>query len=69
MKALRQGQTPLQAHKRFDVTILKQLEDGDAVEKEEGDREEAVAPYRTAILILSTVVVIFIVIILILLFK
>ena len=39
LNALRQGQTPLQAHKRFDVTILKQLEDGDVVEKEEGYRD------------------------------
>jgi serine/threonine protein kinase len=69
LNALREGRTPLQAHKRFDVTMLKQLEDGDIVEKEEGIREEAVAQYRMAILILSTVVVVSIVIILILLFK
>ena len=69
LNALREGQTPLQAHKRFDVTMLKQLEDGDIVEKEEGVREEAVAQYRMAILILSTVLALFFVIILILLLK
>ena len=69
LNALRQGQTPLQAHKRFDVSMLKQLEDGDIVEKEEGIREEAVAQYRMAILILSTVLALFFVIILILLLK
>jgi hypothetical protein len=69
LNALREGQTPLQAHKRFDVSILQQLENGDVVEKEEGIREEAVAQYRMAILILSTVVVLCIVIILILWFK
>ncbi|MBN1806319.1 MAG: serine/threonine protein kinase [Sedimentisphaerales bacterium] len=69
LNALREGQTPLQAHKRFDVSILKQLEDGDIVEKEEEFQEEEVAKYRMAILILSTVVVLFGVIILILLFR
>ncbi len=66
LNALSEGQTPLQAHKRFDISMLKQLENGDVVEKEEGFREEAVAQYRMAILILSTVVVVFFVIILIL---
>jgi hypothetical protein len=61
LNALREGQTPLQAHKRFDVSMLQQLENGDVVEKEEAYKEEAVAQYRTAILILSTVLVVFVV--------
>jgi serine/threonine-protein kinase len=61
LNALREGQTPLQAHKRFDVSMLQQLENGDVVEKEEVYKEEAVAQYRTAILILSTVLVVFVV--------
>jgi len=69
LNALREGQTPLQAHKRFDVTMLQQLENGDVVEKEEAYQEEAVAQYRMAILILSIVTVVFFVIILILWFK
>lgn len=69
LNALREGQTPLQAHKRFDVSMLQQLENGDVVEKEEGYREEAVAQYRTAILILSIVVIVSFVIILIMLLK
>lgn len=69
LNALREGQTPLQAHKRFDVSILQQLENGDVVEKEEGYKEEAVAQYRMAILILSIVTVVFFVIILIMLLK
>jgi serine/threonine-protein kinase len=69
LNALREGQTPLQAHKRFDVSILQQLENGDVVEKEEVYKEEAVAQYRTAILILSIVAVVFFVIILVLLLK
>ena len=69
LNALREGQTPLQAHKRFDVSMLQQLENGDVVEKEEVYKEEAVAQYRMAILILSIVVVVSFVIILIMLFK
>jgi len=69
LNALRQGQTPLQAHKRFDVSMLQQLENGDVVEKEEVYKEEAVAQYRMAILILSTVLVVSFVIILILWLK
>jgi serine/threonine-protein kinase len=64
LEALRQGQPPLQAHRRFDVSMLKQLEKGDAVEKEAGYKEETVAQYRMAILILSTIVAVFFVIIL-----
>ena len=69
LNALREGQTPLQAHKRFDVSMLQQLENGDVVEKEEVYQEEAVAQYRMAILILSIAVVVSFVIILILWFK
>jgi len=65
LEALRQGQSPLQAHRRFDVSMLEQLEKGDAVEiKEEGYKEETVAQYRMAILILSTLLAVFFVIIL-----
>jgi len=69
LEALREGRPPLQAHKRFDVSMFEQLERGDVVEKEEGYKEEAVAQYRMAILILSTVLALFFVIILILLLR
>jgi serine/threonine protein kinase len=69
LTALREGQTPLQAHKRIDVSMLQQLENGDVVEKEEVYQEEAVAQYRMAILILSIVVVVSFVIIIIMLLK
>ncbi len=69
LEALREGRPPLQAHKRFDLSMLEQLEKGDAVEKEEGYKEEAVAPYRMAILILSIFLALFFVIILVLLLR
>jgi len=69
LEALREGRPPLQAHKRFDVSMFEQLEKGDAIEKEEGYKEETIAPYRMAILILSIFLALFFVIILILLLR
>ncbi len=69
LEALREGRPPLQAHKRFDVSMFEQLEKGDAVEKEESYKEETIAPYRMAILILSIFLALFFVIILILLLR
>ena len=69
LEALRAGRPPLQAHKRFDISVFEQLEKGDAVEAEEGYKEETVAQYRMAILILSIFLALFFVIILILIFK
>jgi serine/threonine protein kinase len=70
LEALREGKPPLQAHKRFDVSILEQLEDGEAIEEEEKDYErEALANYKMAILVLSALAAIFFVIIVLLLVK
>ena len=58
MEALRNGQTPLQAHKRFDVTQLGKLEDGEIIESEEKEEDyqaETIAHYRIVIVILSIV--------------
>jgi len=55
LEALRNGQPPLQAHKRFDVSMLQQLEKGDLVEPEEQiDAEEALARYKMVLLIVGT---------------
>jgi serine/threonine protein kinase len=68
LEALRNGQLPLQAHKRFDVSALEQLEKGDVVEvTEKVFGEETITRYRVAILILSTVTAVSILIILLLL--
>ena len=70
LEALRNGQPPLQAHKRFDVSMLKQLGKGDVVEvKEKVYEEDTIANYRMAILVLSAVTAIFFLVILILLLK
>ncbi len=56
LEAVASGQPPLRAHKRFDVSVYEQLEEGDALEEEAGDYEdEVIARYRTAVVILSVV--------------
>ena len=70
LDALRNGQPPLQAHKRFDISMLEQLGRGDVVEDtEKVYGEETIAHYRMAILILSTMAAVFFVVILLLLLK
>ncbi|MHC4558375.1 MAG: serine/threonine protein kinase [Planctomycetota bacterium] len=69
-EALRNGQPPLQAHKRVDVSMLRQLGKGDVVEvKEKVYEEDTIANYRMAILVLSAVTAIFFLVILLLLLK
>jgi len=68
LEALQNGRLPVQAHRRFDVSMLEQLEEGDAVEvKEKVYEEETIANYRMAILILSTVAAVFLLVIILLL--
>jgi serine/threonine-protein kinase len=56
LEALRQGHPPIQARKRFDVEMLEQLENGDAVEAEPVvDTEEIITRYRMYLLILGAV--------------
>ena len=56
LEALKNGRAPLQAHKRFDVSMLQQLGKGDAVEVEEQTyTEETLARYKLALLIIGAV--------------
>jgi len=56
LEAVRNGQPPLRAHKRFDVSALEQLENGEAIEdQQEVYLRDTVARYRIGILILSAV--------------
>jgi serine/threonine-protein kinase len=59
-RALQRGEAPLQAHKRFDVSALEELEDGEEIELEEagGEYEEALlAKYRVAVIVLGVLAV------------
>ncbi len=70
LKAVYDGQAPLRAHKRFDVSVFEQLEEGEAVEpREDIFSREAIAHYRIAVLILSAVAAISFLVIFLLLLK
>jgi serine/threonine protein kinase len=56
LEALRGGHPPLQAHKRFDVSMLEQLEEGDTVETQQQEYvDEVITKYRMAVLVLGAV--------------
>jgi serine/threonine protein kinase len=56
LEALQRGETPLQAHKRFDVSMLEQLEEGDDIESDTDTHDEdVIARYRAALVALGTV--------------
>jgi len=58
LEAVRNGQLPLRAHERFDVSELEQLEKGEIIEgKQELYKEETITRYRIAIVVLSVVAV------------
>jgi serine/threonine-protein kinase len=58
LEAIRNGQPPLRARKRFDVSVLEQLENGDLVSDRENHNtdEVIITHYRVAVVILSVVV-------------
>jgi serine/threonine-protein kinase len=56
LEAIRDGQPPLRAHKRFDVSELEELEEGESIDIEEKIyKGGTVARYQIAILVLSAV--------------
>ncbi len=68
LQAVRDGQPPVRAHKRFDVSVLEQLENGNAIEAgEELYQEDTIAHYRIAALVLGAVVAILLLVIVFLL--
>lgn len=60
LKAVQQNQPPVRAHKRFDVSMLEQLEIGQDIETQPqaSYAEETIAHYRTAVFILVAVAVV-----------
>jgi serine/threonine-protein kinase len=59
LEAVRLGQAPLRAHKRFDFSALEQLENGEALEAEQKlDGQETIARYQIAVAILTAIAVI-----------
>jgi eukaryotic-like serine/threonine-protein kinase len=68
LEAVRDGLPPVRAHKRFDVSVLGQLEKGEVLEdKQELYREDTIAHYRIAALVLGAVVAVLLLVIIFLL--
>ncbi len=68
LEALREGHPPLQAHKRFDVSMLEKLEEGDIVTPEEEQyNEEIITRYRMMVLVLGAFSAVSVLVILLLL--
>ena len=68
LEALREGHAPLQAHKRFDVSVLERLEEGDTVEDEDAaDIEERIERYKMAAVICGAVALVAVTIIVVML--
>jgi len=67
LESLSKGQPPLQAHKRFDVSMLHELGAGEDIqERQDVYDEDVITRYRMAIVGISAVAVIFLLIIIIL---
>jgi serine/threonine protein kinase len=70
LKAVRAGQAPVLAHKRIDVSMLEQLEDGETVEAaEKFDVEQTIARYKTTILVMAAISVLLLLIVVVLLVR
>jgi serine/threonine-protein kinase len=72
LEALREGQPPLRAHKRFDLSELEKLEEGEAIESEDEEKvyeDERLARYQVAALVLGAVAVIAVLVVILLLLK
>ena len=65
LEAVSNGQPPMRAHKRFDVSALEQLGKGDAIEAQQQTQEEesTIANYRITTVILGAAVVILLLVI------
>jgi len=56
LEAVYNGQTPLRAHERFDISMFEELEEGEEIEDEQDIYQEAIINrYRLAVIILSVV--------------
>jgi serine/threonine-protein kinase len=69
LEAVRNGQPPIRAHKRFDISMLEQLEQGKALETEveTSDVQQTLTKYRIGLIVLGGVATVLLVVIIILL--
>ncbi|MGB7581049.1 MAG: serine/threonine-protein kinase [Sedimentisphaerales bacterium] len=70
LKAVRDGGSPMRAHRRMNVSELEKLEDGEVVEESENvDLEQSVTRYKTTVLVLGAMAGFLLLIVLLLLFR
>jgi len=70
LEAVRDGQAPLRAHRRFDISELEELEEGASIDvAEKVDKGESIARYQVAILIVSAIAAISVLGVIILIFN
>jgi serine/threonine-protein kinase len=70
LKAVREGEAPVRAHKRIDVSLLERLEDGETVDlSEKVNVEQVITKYKTAILVLGAAAVVLLLVIIMLLLR
>jgi len=68
LEALRQGQPPVHARRKFDVSELKQLEKGEVIQpQQETYIPESLANYKVTIIVLSALLAVFLIIIILML--
>jgi len=60
LEAVRKGQHPMRAHKRFDVSVLGQLGKGEVIKAEDDgpDKEDTIARYKITTLVMGAVMAI-----------
>jgi len=69
LKAVRDGDHPLRAHTRMDVSSLEKLEEGDPVDESEANLEQSVSRYKVITLILGAAAVFLMMIVILLIFR
>jgi serine/threonine-protein kinase len=70
LRAVRAGQAPVLAHKRIDVSMFEQLEDGETVEAaEKFNFEQTISRYKTTILVMAALSVLLLLIVVVLLVR
>ncbi len=68
LKAVRDGDHPLRAHTRMDVSSLEKLEEGDPVDESEANLEQSVSRYKVITLILGAAAIFLLMIVILLIF-
>jgi serine/threonine protein kinase len=69
LDAVKDGQAPIRAHKRFDVSVLEQLEEGSIIEEHrELYGEDTIARYKIAVVVLAAATVVSILVIALIIF-